>query len=54
VQPRSITAPQRISTSIPEYCRWVAAFFGIASGAFAAVVPQGWTQGTRPASSSAR
>ena len=30
-----------------------AAFFGMASGAFAAAVPQGWTQGTRPASSSA-
>ena len=29
------------------------AFFGIASGAFAAAVPQGCTQGTRPASSSA-
>jgi hypothetical protein len=25
----------------------------MASGAFAAAVPQGWTQGTRPASSSA-
>jgi len=31
----------------------VAAFAGMASGAFAAAVPQGWTQGTRPASSSA-
>jgi hypothetical protein len=39
-------------TLIPEYCRPVAAFFGMASGAFAAAVPQGWTQGTRPASSS--
>jgi hypothetical protein len=38
---------------IPEYCRPVAAFFGMASGAFAAAVPQGWTQGRRPASSSA-
>ena len=28
------------------------AFLGMASGAFAAAVPQGWTQGTRPASSS--
>jgi hypothetical protein len=31
----------------------VLAFFGMASGAFAAAVPRGWTQGTRPASSSA-
>ena len=38
---------------MPEYWRPVAAFFGIASGAFAAAVPHGWTQGTRPASSSA-
>jgi hypothetical protein len=38
---------------MPEYCRLVAAFFGMASGAFAAAVPQGWTQGTRPASNSA-
>ena len=28
-------------------------FFGMAIGALAADVPQGWTQGTRPASSSA-
>jgi hypothetical protein len=35
-----------------EYWRPVAAFFGMASGAFAAAVPQGWTQGIRPASSS--
>jgi hypothetical protein len=42
-----------MSTLIPEYCRWVAAFFGIVSDAFAAAVPHGWTQGTRPASSSA-
>ena len=48
-----MTAPQRIRTLIPEYCRPVAAFFGMASGAFVAAVPQGWTQGTRPASSSA-
>jgi len=26
---------------IPEYWRWVAAFFGIASDAFAAAVPHG-------------
>ena len=38
---------------MPEYCRPVEAFFGMASGAFAAAVPQGCTQGTRPASSSA-
>ena len=31
----------------------VAAFRGMASGAFAADVPHGWTQGSRPASSSA-
>ena len=36
---------------IPEYCRAVAEFLGIVSGAFAAV-PQGWTQGNRPCSSS--
>jgi hypothetical protein len=52
-KPCSIMAPQRIRTLIPEYCPPVAAFFGMASGAFAAAVPQGWTQGTRPASSSA-
>jgi hypothetical protein len=28
---------------MPEYCRPVAAFIGMASGAFAAAVPQGWT-----------
>jgi hypothetical protein len=39
---------------MPEYCLPVAAFFGMASGALAAAVPQGWTQGRRPASSSAR
>jgi hypothetical protein len=38
---------------IPEYCRPVAAFLGIASGALTAVDPHGWTQGARPASSSA-
>ena len=38
---------------MPLYCRSVDAFFGIANGALAAAVPQGWTQGTRPASSSA-
>jgi len=48
-----MTAPQRISTLIPEYCRPVAAFAGMASGAFADAVPQGWTHGTRPASISA-
>jgi hypothetical protein len=26
LKPRSITAPQRMSTLIPECCRWVAAF----------------------------
>jgi hypothetical protein len=41
LKPRSITAPQRMSTLIPEYCRWVAAFFGIVSDAFAATVPHG-------------
>jgi hypothetical protein len=30
----------------------MAPFLGIVSGAFAAAVPHGWTQGTRPASSS--
>jgi hypothetical protein len=34
---------------MPEYCHPVAAFAGMASGAFAAPVPHG----TRPASSSA-
>ena len=34
----------------PLYCRSVDAFFGMASGALAAAVPQGWTQGTRQAS----
>ncbi len=38
---------------IPEYGRWVAAFRGRASGALAEAVPHGWTQGSRPASSSA-
>ena len=38
---------------MPLYCRLVDAFFGMASRAFAAAVPQGCTQGTRPASSSA-
>ena len=38
---------------IPEYWRWVAALRGRASGALAEAVPQGWTQGSRPASSSA-
>jgi hypothetical protein len=38
---------------IPEYWRWVAAFFGIASDALAVALPHGWTHGTRPASSSA-
>src|SRR5690606_9315839 len=38
---------------IPEYWRPVAAFFGMARGALAAALPQGWTQGTRPHSSSA-
>ena len=37
----------------PLYCRLVDAFFGMARSALAAAVPQGWTQGTRPASSSA-
>ena len=37
---------------MPEYCRPVAAFFGMVSGAFAAAVPQGWTQGSRPSSNS--
>ena len=37
----------------PGIAALVAAFFGMASDAFAAAVPQGWTQGTRPASSSA-
>ena len=37
----------------PLYWRAVEAFFGMASGAFAVGVPQGWTQGIRPASSSA-
>jgi hypothetical protein len=31
----------------------VDAFLGKPSGAFAAVVPHGWTQGARPASNSA-
>jgi hypothetical protein len=48
----SMTAPQRMSTFTPEYVLPVAAFFGMASGAFAAAAPQGWTQGSRPASSS--
>jgi hypothetical protein len=30
----------------------VAPFFGMASGAFAAAVPHGWTHGARPASNS--
>jgi hypothetical protein len=30
-----------MSTLIPKYCRWVAAFFGIVSGAFAAAVRHG-------------
>jgi hypothetical protein len=38
---------------IPEYSRRVAALRGMASGALIAGVPQGWTQGTRSASSSA-
>ena len=42
---------------IPEYCRPVPALRGITGGALAVAVPQGWTlgwtQGTRPASSSA-
>ena len=38
---------------MPEYWREVAAFLGMASDAFAADVPQGWTQGSRPSSSSA-
>lgn len=38
--------------AIKEYCRPVAAFLDMASGALAAAIPQGWTQGTRPASSS--
>jgi hypothetical protein len=50
--PCSITAPQRISTLMPLYCRSEAAFFGIAREAFAVCVPHGWTQGKRPASSS--
>ncbi len=32
---------------IPEYRRPVLAFLGLANGAFAAAVPQGWTQGSR-------
>ncbi len=36
-----------------EYWRRVAAFLGMVSEAFAWAVPHGWTQGTRPASSSA-
>lgn len=39
----SRTEPQWISTFIPEYLRPVAAFLGIASGAFALAVPQGGT-----------
>lgn len=31
------------------YCRAVEAFLGMARGALADDVPQGWTQGTRPA-----
>lgn len=38
-----ITAPQRISAVIPEYCWDVVAFFGMASSAFAAAVPSGGT-----------
>ena len=37
----------------PRIAGQVDAFFGMASGALTAAVPQGWTQGTRPASSSA-
>ncbi|MGY4430940.1 hypothetical protein ACVWWO_003417 [Bradyrhizobium sp. F1.13.1] len=38
---------------MPLYLRPDAALFGKAKGDFAAVVPQGCTHGTRPASSSA-
>jgi hypothetical protein len=48
-----MTAPQRISTLIPEYPRCVDALHGMASGALIAAVPHGWTQGIRPASNSA-
>jgi hypothetical protein len=48
-----MTAPQRISTLIPEYPRCVAALRGMPSGALIAAVPHGWTQGIRPASNSA-
>lgn len=43
----------RIRTFRPLCWRPVDAFLRIASGAFAAAVPQGCTQGARPASSSA-
>src|ERR1700730_16815213 len=33
LKPRSITAPERMSTLIAEYRRWVAAFFGMPSEA---------------------
>jgi hypothetical protein len=38
---------------MPLYWRPVAAFFGRPSAALMPELPQGWTQGTHPASSSA-
>jgi len=37
---------------MPEWPRPVAAFFGMASGAETPLEHQGWTQGSRPGSSS--
>jgi hypothetical protein len=39
--PRSITAPQRIRALIPEYCRPMVAFSGMASSAVRRGRPQG-------------